>query len=88
MLALLVILILCGILSIFIPALRIVYAGLGAFVFSAFIVYDTQLICGGKHRTYQFSVDDYVLAALSLYIDVVQLFLFLLSLLGGGHDNN
>eukprot|EP01138_Halocafeteria_seosinensis_P004756 gb/GECG01004863.1/.p1 GENE.gb/GECG01004863.1/~~gb/GECG01004863.1/.p1 ORF type:complete len:311 (+),score=12.27 gb/GECG01004863.1/:1-933(+) len=84
MFALLIILILCGILSIFIPALRVVYAGLGALVFSAFIVYDTQLICGGKHRQYQFSIDDYVLAALSLYIDVVQLFLFLLSLLGGG----
>eukprot|EP01138_Halocafeteria_seosinensis_P004267 gb/GECG01004363.1/.p1 GENE.gb/GECG01004363.1/~~gb/GECG01004363.1/.p1 ORF type:complete len:282 (+),score=28.03 gb/GECG01004363.1/:1-846(+) len=83
MMSLLVVLIITGILAIFIPSLRLVYAGLGAIVFSAFIVYDTQLIVGGKHRKMKFGVDDYVIAALSLYIDVVQLFLFLLRILGG-----
>ena len=85
MLSLILCLILTGILSAFIPALRVVYAGLGAFVFSVFIVYDTQLIVGGSHRTYQFSIDDYVLGALSLYIDFIQLFLFLLRIFGGNN---
>eukprot|EP01138_Halocafeteria_seosinensis_P016053 gb/GECG01016381.1/.p1 GENE.gb/GECG01016381.1/~~gb/GECG01016381.1/.p1 ORF type:complete len:295 (+),score=20.21 gb/GECG01016381.1/:1-885(+) len=71
-----------GILSLFIPSLRLVYASLGALLFSGFIVFDTQLILGGEHRQLQFTVDDYVLAALSLYIDVVQLFLYILRLIG------
>lgn len=82
--SLLIILIICGILASFIPSLRVIYAGLGALVFSIFIVYDTQLIIGGEHRKLRLSIDDYVMAALSLYIDVIQLFLFLLTILGGG----
>ena len=37
-------------------------------VFSFYIVYDTQLIVGGKHRKYQFSTDDYVIASVSFYL--------------------
>eukprot|EP01138_Halocafeteria_seosinensis_P004759 gb/GECG01004866.1/.p1 GENE.gb/GECG01004866.1/~~gb/GECG01004866.1/.p1 ORF type:complete len:323 (+),score=24.25 gb/GECG01004866.1/:1-969(+) len=88
MFSLMMILIFAGTLSIAVPAMRIVYAGLSAIAFSVFIVWDTQQILGGKHRQYQFSVDDYVLAALCLYIDVIQLFLFLLSCIGGGGTNN
>ena len=62
-------------------AARTAYAALGAVVFSLFICYDTQLIIGGKHQ-YQFEIDDYCFAALNLYIDIIQLFLFLLRLLG------
>jgi FtsH-binding integral membrane protein len=55
----------------------------GAIIFSFYIVYDTQLIVGGDHRSIQFKTDDYVLAATSLYLDVVNLFLMLLDLLNG-----
>jgi len=51
-------------------------------LFSCYIVYDTQLIVGGKHRKHKFEVDDYVFAALNLYLDVVNLFLNLLSIMG------
>merc|ERR1719468_1388649 len=60
---------------------RLVYAIGGALLFSMFIVYDTQKIVGGKHE-HTFGVDDYVMAAISLYIDIVQLFLFLLRIFG------
>jgi FtsH-binding integral membrane protein len=60
-----------------------VYAGIGALLFSLYLVYDTQLIAGGDHRKHQFSIDDYAMAAICLYIDIVQLFIFLLSLIGG-----
>ena len=46
-------------------------------------VYDTQLIVGGSHRKIQFSEDDYVLASIILYLDVINLFLFILDLLPG-----
>jgi len=55
----------------------------GAVIFSFYIVYDTQLIVGGNHRSIQFETEDYVLAATSLYLDVVNLFLMMLDLLNG-----
>jgi len=63
--------------------LEMVYAFLGAFLFSCFIVFDTQLILGesGGHSI-QFSVDDYAFAALTLYADIMMLFLFILRILG------
>lgn len=58
------------------------YAGLGVLIFSLYLVYDTQLVIGGEHKKFQFSVDDYVFAALNLYLDIINLFLMILSLLG------
>lgn len=65
--------------------IQVLYAGAGALVFSCFIVYDTQMILGGKHAN-EFCVDDYAMAAISLYIDVIQLFLALLRLVGREDD--
>lgn len=66
--------------------IQALYAGAGAMVFSFFIVYDTQMIIGGKHQN-EFCVDDYAMAAISLYIDVIQLFLALLRLAGSRDDS-
>jgi len=63
--------------------MNLLYACGGALIMSFYIVYDTQLIVGGKHhRANEFSVDDYAFAAISLYIDIVQLFMYLLQLFG------
>lgn len=62
--------------------LRMVYAAGGALLFSFYIVYDTQLIVGGNHKKNQFDVDDYCFAALMLYLDIINLFLYLLQLFG------
>jgi len=51
-------------------------------LFVIYIVYDTQLIIGGDHKAHSFTVDDYVFAALNLYLDIMQLFLRLLRLFG------
>eukprot|EP00927_Polykrikos_kofoidii_P006197 TRINITY_DN12518_c0_g1_i2.p1 TRINITY_DN12518_c0_g1~~TRINITY_DN12518_c0_g1_i2.p1 ORF type:complete len:284 (+),score=19.41 TRINITY_DN12518_c0_g1_i2:65-853(+) len=61
--------------------MHLVYAVCGALLFCCYLVFDTQQILGGKHQ-YQYSVDDYALGAINLYIDVVQLFLFLLRIVG------
>lgn len=53
--------------------------GLGALVYSVYLVYDTQLIMGKFGNDYQ--VDDYILAALMIYIDIIQIFVELLRLL-------
>jgi len=59
------------------------YNLIGVIIFTFYIVYDTQLIIGewGGHK-YQFGIDDYVFAALNLYLDIINLFLYLLSLFG------
>ncbi|XP_060564637.1 protein lifeguard 2-like [Ruditapes philippinarum] len=57
-----------------------VYGGLAALVFSLFLIYDTQMIVGG--RKHEMSPEEYVYGALQLYIDVVYLFLIILSCFG------
>ena len=48
-------------------------------VLGIFMIYDTQLIVGkGRHRL---SLDDYIIAALILYLDIITIFLYLLDLL-------
>lgn len=61
---------------------RLVYSAMGALLFSAYIVFDTQMIVGGTQHRYQFSVDDYAFAAIMLYVDIIQLFLHLLRIFG------
>lgn len=59
------------------------HAAISAFslgLFSMYIIYDTQLIVG-KHSQ-KFMIDDYILAALTLYIDIINLFLTILRILG------
>ena len=61
----------------------------GACLFSIYIVWDIQMIVGGKHRQLSFGEDEYVLASLMLYLDVVNLLLMILDMLGakdGGGD--
>lgn len=72
-----------GIFAIFFHSIQVVYASLGAILFSFYIVFDTQMIVRGRHQSkYQYSVDDYVFAALSIYLDIINLFFFLLEIFG------
>ena len=75
-------LILTGIVNIFIQnsVLQTIISSIGAILFSCYIVYDTQLIVGGSHRKYKYDIDDYAFAALSLYLDIINLFLYILDL--------
>uniref|UniRef100_A0A4W4G7B4 Zgc:110410 n=1 Tax=Electrophorus electricus TaxID=8005 RepID=A0A4W4G7B4_ELEEL len=61
--------------------LNIVYASLGTLVFSIYLVMDTQLMLGKKHK-YSISPEEYIFAALNLYIDIVVIFLMILQLIG------
>ena len=54
------------------------YALIGALIFSLFVVYDTWVI------TKTLSYDEYVLGAINLYLDFINLFLMILRLLTGG----
>eukprot|EP01066_Platyproteum_vivax_P008921 Platyproteum_vivax@DN3868_c0_g1_i2.p1 len=63
--------------------MHLVYTVLCVALFATYLIFDTQLIVGGKHRRSQeMSIDDYCFAALMLYVDIIQLFLQILDLLG------
>lgn len=69
--------IITGVVGIFIPwsnTGEMIYSGIGVLLFSAFTVYDFQKI---KH----YPQDRYIDAALNLYLDIFNLFLYVLRLL-------
>ncbi|XP_056148538.1 transmembrane BAX inhibitor motif containing 1a [Lampris incognitus] len=64
----------------YIPWLHMLYAALGAIVYTLFLAYHTQLLIG--NRKYSISPEEYVFAALSIYVDIIQIFIFLLQIIG------
>lgn len=58
---------------------HIVYSAMGTLIFSIYLVIDTQMLVGGKRA--ELSPEDYVLGAIMIYMDIIQIFLHLLRLL-------
>lgn len=79
----LVVLVFSGMIALFFPANRtfsLLYSSIGALLFSAYLIYDVQMIAGGhKHEC---GPDDYIQAALAVYLDIINLFLLILRLVG------
>lgn len=74
--------IIVGILGIFIPwssTAEMLYSGIGVLLFSGFIMYDFQKI---KH----YPQDRYIDAALNLYLDIFNLFLYILRFINASRD--
>ena len=65
----------------FLPYNEAVFSLVGASLFSMYLAYHTRLVVAGKHSKFQFNEKDYVFAAMTLYSDIVNLFLYLLRLL-------
>ncbi|XP_069585519.1 protein lifeguard 1-like [Ranitomeya imitator] len=61
--------------------LDIVYACIGTLIFGMYLIVDTQLIIGGKHR-YSISPEEYIFAALNIYVDIINIFMLLLQIFG------
>ena len=58
----------------------LIYSTLGAILALAFVAIDTEMII--KSRKYGVTTDDFIVAALILYLDILTLFLHLLRLFG------
>ncbi|XP_053464671.1 protein lifeguard 1-like [Nycticebus coucang] len=73
-----------GIIMIFVRTywLHLLYAGIGTVIFSLYLVVDVQLMMGGHHR-YSLNPEEYIFAALNIYLDIINLFLLILQLIGG-----
>ena len=55
-------------------------SGIGVMIFSGLLVFDTWRLL----RSGMYGPDDYVLTTVSIYLDLLNMFVFILSLLGGG----
>uniref|UniRef100_A0A914HHK1 Uncharacterized protein n=1 Tax=Globodera rostochiensis TaxID=31243 RepID=A0A914HHK1_GLORO len=60
--------------------LHIVYASLGALLFMFYLAIDIQMIMGG--RKYEISPEEHIFAAIILFMDIIQIFWFILSIFG------
>ncbi|XP_049513756.1 protein lifeguard 1-like [Dermacentor silvarum] len=79
----LILLMIFGLVAMLFPTrlLQMVYACAGAGLFSFYILIDTQLIMGGESRACQISPEDYITGALMLYLDIMNLFVYILQIL-------
>uniref|UniRef100_A0A8C0XWX0 Uncharacterized protein n=1 Tax=Castor canadensis TaxID=51338 RepID=A0A8C0XWX0_CASCN len=64
--------------------LHLIYSALGTVLFSLYLVMDVQLMVGGSHHHYNLDPEEYVFAALNIYLDIINLFIFILQLIGLG----
>ncbi|KAI5860636.1 transmembrane BAX inhibitor motif-containing protein [Durotheca rogersii] len=60
---------------------ELIYGGLSALIFSAYILVDTQLVIRKHH------VEEEIAAAISLYLDIINLFLAILRILNSQSSN-
>lgn len=74
--------VMAGIILIFFhtPLLEVIFNCIGLLLFGFYLIYDTQLLMGNKAISY--SIDDYILATMNLYLDVINIFLDMLQLFG------
>lgn len=70
----------------FLPYSEAIFGIFGATLFSAYLAYHTRLIVSGKSTKYQMNEKDYILGAMSLYSDIVNIFLYILRILGDIDD--
>ncbi|XP_004074269.1 protein lifeguard 1 [Oryzias latipes] len=82
----LIVLMIFSILCIFIrnKIMHLVYASLGALLFTCFLAVDTQLLLGNKNLA--LSPEEYIFAALNLYTDIINIFLYILAIVGRSRE--
>lgn len=83
----LILLFLFGLIAMFFPGktMTLVYSSCGALLFSIYLIYDTQMMMGGNHK-HSISPEEYVFAALTLYLDIINIFLYILSIIGASKN--
>lgn len=77
-------LVLFGFMAMFFPynsTAELIYGGVAALIFSAYILVDTQLVMRHHH------VEEEIAAAISLYLDIINLFLAILRILNSQSNN-
>lgn len=76
----LIVVVLASVAALFVPAMQAAVSAAGALLFAGFILFDTSRLVRGEE-------DNYVMAAVSMYLNVLNLFLSILQLLGLSGDD-
>ena len=79
-------------LGVNVQILHLVYSAIGVLLFSVYLIYDTQVVdnqqssplnpqmmMGGNHK-FSISPEEYIFAAIAIYLDILNLFLHILKL--------
>ena len=72
----------------FLPYSEAMYSILGAGMFSLYLAHHTRLIVSGKSAKFQLNEKDYILGAMSVYSDIINIFLYILRILGEIDDRD
>ena len=59
--------------------LNMIFCALGVILYGLYLIIDTQMIIGD--RGYKITEDDYVIAALILYLDIIMMFIYILRII-------
>jgi len=70
----------------FLPYNDMLYSLLGACLFSLYLAYHTRLIVSGKYTKIQMNEKDHVLGAMCLYTDIINIFIYILRIVGEDRD--
>ena len=66
--------------------LQLFIACAGSVLFSGFIIYDTKMITDRTYKVYK--KEDFIIASINLYLDIINLFTFILQILSFSNDSN
>ena len=72
----------------FLPYTEAIYCVFGAGLFSLYLAHHTRMIVSGKSTKYQMNEKDYILGAMSVYSDIINIFLYVLRILGDMDDRS
>jgi FtsH-binding integral membrane protein len=61
--------------------LKLIFCTIAILIFSLYLVFDTQTIMGGEGKYAEIEKDDYILGAIILYLDIINIFLYLVQIL-------
>ena len=64
--------------------MNIIYCSCGVVLFGIYLIYDVQLLTGDKERS--IDMDDYIYGAVAIYLDIINIFLYLLRILGKSNE--
>jgi len=62
--------------------LNVLFAAIGALLFVLIMLFDTRMIVGGSKMFYTIGIECYMIAALQLYLEAVNMFALLIVILG------
>ena len=64
--------------------INIIYCSCGVVLFGIYLIYDVQLLTGDKERS--IDMDDYIYGAVVIYLDIINIFIYLLRILGKSNE--